>query len=476
MNLVKKFIDFAMGNFIVLFLGLISSPIITRIIDPEQMGKYSMFTTVSNLILLIILLGMDQAYIRYFYEEEEGNRSKLLKQCYKIPVILGIVIFILILLFYKNISKYIIGEESINIVILLGISIMISIFSRFSLVQVRMKQKGKFYSFLNIIAKVSYLILIIIMFNIYNNSYMTLVIAFLISNLCMMTIVIYKEREEWLIKSNKVKLKTSTKEMLMYSFPLLFASAITWIFQSVDRICIREFSGYTEVGLYSAAMNIIALLNALQGAFTTFWVPVAHERYNSKPEDKVFFSDVNKIISVVMLIVGILLITFKDIIVFILGINYRDAIFIFPYLVFMPIMYTISETTVIGINFAKQTKKHIWISLVSAIFNIIGNLILVPKLGARGAAISTGLSYVIFYLLRTHISTKYYKVDYNNLKFMISTISVYILAMYSSFNKFDLVIIILSITSIAVVLIMYKDTFKLRNKYNKETNIINNIS
>lgn len=45
----------------------------------------------------------------------------------------------------------------------------------------------------------------------------------------------------------------------------------------------------------------------------------------------------------------------------------------------MPLMYTLSETTVIGINFQKKPKWHSIIAVVSWVTNIIGNFYLVPQ-------------------------------------------------------------------------------------------------
>ena len=54
-GLLKKFIEFGMGNFIVLITGFISSPIITRLVMPDELGKFSLFNTLTNLFLFIIL-------------------------------------------------------------------------------------------------------------------------------------------------------------------------------------------------------------------------------------------------------------------------------------------------------------------------------------------------------------------------------------------------------------------------------------
>ena len=75
-----------------------------------------------------------------------------------------------------------------------------------------------------------------------------------------------------------------------------------------------------------------------------------------------------------------------------------------PFLLFTPIMYTISEVTVMGIYFKGKTGWTVIVSLVSGIVNLCLNTILIPKLGAIGAAIATGFSYITFFWIRTILS------------------------------------------------------------------------
>ena len=326
------------------------------------------------------------------------------------------------------------------------------------MIHVRMKQKGKLYSLLNVVNKASYLIFVALLFVIFKDNYITIIIATILANLVKTIWAIVSEKDDWRKIKLVNKVNTTTKELITYGTPFIFSMAITWVFQSVDRISLRIYSSYEEIGLYTGAMTIIALLNNFQGAFTTFWTPVAYEKYKKNPDDTKFFTKINEIVSVGMLLLSVGLIATKDIVIGLLGKEYRGAQFIFPFLVFMPIMYTISETTVLGINFKKQTKYHVYIASFSAIFNIIGNIILVPSLGAKGAAISTGLAYVIFFISRTYYGNKFYNIKLNMKKFWISTISVYILAAYSSIYKFNYIVLLLSVSSVFLILVMYRNT------------------
>ena len=168
----------------------------------------------------------------------------------------------------------------------------------------------------------------------------------------------------------------------------------------------------------------------------------------------------NRIVSFGMLIIAICMVGGKDFIIFLLGNDYRRAMYIFPFLTFMPVMYTISETTVLGINFQKKTYMHIVVAGVSAAVNFIGNSILVPIYGAKGAAISTGFSYVVLFLVRTIVSRKLYKVDFQLGHLFIGLILLCILTIYASFNPIDIITVMMSGLAIVLVCIMYKDVLK----------------
>lgn len=456
-ELFRKFIEFAMGNGIVLIIGLISSPIITRIIIPEELGKASMFTTITSLIIVVITLGRDQSYIRYYNDEKEYNRGKLFRESIKLPLILNLILGLILIVFYKPVSNMIVKESSFIIVLLMLLHSTFSIISNFALLNVRMKQKGKLYSLFQVVNKLTYLIFIGVLFIIFRNSYMTVVLATIISTLVMGGVALLYDRKQLFNFEINEELNTKSSDLLKYGTPFLFSMSIIWIFQSIDKISLRAFSSFEEIGLYTGAMTIITLLNIVQSTFTTFWTPVAYAQYAKEPENHGFFIDINEIVSMIMLLISIMVIALKDIIIVFLGPEYAGAQFIFPFLVFMPIMYTISETTVIGINFSKNTKCHINIAVISAITNVIGNLILVPMYGAKGAAISTGLSYIVFFIARTYYSNKYYKIKYKLKKLWICIIPVYILAAYSSVYKFNSVILYLSILSIIIVLLMYRN-------------------
>lgn len=451
-NLIKKFLSFSIGGYIALAIGFFTTPIVTRMLSPEQYGIFSMVTTIANMLLLVCGLGFDQGFVRYFYEEKKEYKGQLLFNSIKYPFILTGIMAIIIYFFRKKISIFLFNEYNANMVLTFIIIMVLTLINRYSILVIRMNQKAKLFSLFQILNQVLNFLFIIILFKKYGNNYKTLVIASVSTLFIVTSISIINEKEIW-----KFKGKYSTinmKQLITYSLPLSITMALSWIFSSSDKIMIKYFSNFIELGIYAGAFKIISLLNILQTGFTTFWVPVAYEKYENHKDEKVFFENVFKYISFLMSIVAICILVSRDLLIMILGPKYSLAVNIMPMLVLMPIMYTVSETTVLGINFKKKSKYHLYISISVALFNILGNFLLVPKLGAKGAAISTGLAYILFFILRTYFSIKFIKFNFELKKFYFIIFLITIFAIYLSFyNNLILSLIIGSILMGIIILL-----------------------
>lgn len=458
-ELLSKFISFSYGNWLGIVVGLISTPVITRLLSPEEFGKASMFTLALNILMIFILFGFDQGFVRFFYEEIEENRTKLLYFSISLPALLLILVSIVILLNYRYISIFLFGEVDRNNIYILVLGLIFFVIYKFATLVIRMKQRGHIYSMLELLNKILNLVFIVFIYNAIDQSYRVIIYAMVFTYVVLAIVSVFTEIKFWNFRSiNKLSLQNSYKDIFHYSYPLLLTAILTWLFQSFDKIALTKWSSFYEVGLYAAAFKIVAILNVLQVSFTTFWAPVKFERFNKNPNDVNFFSRISKLVSFVMFLVAIVTISLTDFFVLLLGFEFREAISVIPFLVFMPIMYTISETTVNGIAFFKKSKWNVVIAAVCCLLNILGNWILVPDFAAVGAAISTAASYILFFTLRTIISLKYYKVDYGLIRVVIF---ILFLIFYSFFQLFNISVIlnyaIAGLFIIILIIFYFKD-------------------
>lgn len=421
-NLIKKFLSFSIGGYINIFIGLLTVPITTRLLSPEQYGISSLITTVTSFMFVICCLGTEQGFVRFFYDEKEERRGKLLYNCLYYPFHISILVFFLIYIFREKISIFFLGYNEKYFWLIFIFSILFRSLNNYSFLVIRMQQKGKIYSVCNVLLKILEFIFILLLYKKYGDNYKTLVVALLLSLALVTFFSMIIERKFWIFSGES---RITKKEILEFSFPLTLTMALNWVFASSDKIVIKTLSNTIELGLYSGAFKIISLLSILQTGFTTFWTPVVYEHYSKNPEDTEFYKKANDYLSLVFFLIGIGLLMFRNAIILLLGDKYRDAIYIMPMLIFIPIMYLLSETTHMGIGFKKKTKYYLYISIIVSIVNLIGNIILVPYLGAKGAAISTGLTYILFFYCRTYFSNKLISFNFN-LKRLHLVISCYV--------------------------------------------------
>lgn len=458
-SLIKKFLTFSYGSWIGLVLGLVTTMLTTRLLPPDAFGKASMFDLFLQVGMILTIFGTDQSFVRFFYEEEPEKRGALLYNSLRLPVISTSIMLVVLMFWYRPITYFLIDKVDFKFAIWLAIGIIAQLLFRYGQLVIRMQQKGNLYSLLQIFQRVFNLLFILLFFYAIGSRFEVLIFSKVITLTILVFIAVYFGKQFWSFKNLKViNTKHTQKEIIRFGAPFVLTIFITWLFESFDKLALRQWSDFNELGLYAAAMRLVALVMVLRQTFSTFWTPVAYEKFENNPEDKSFFRSISIIVSFVMFLVAIASIAGKDIIVLLLGTEYKTAASIMPFLVFMPIFYTISETTVIGINFYKKTKWHILIAGIACIINIIGNGLLVPKLGALGASLSTAFSYVIFFTLRTQISYMYYKVNYPLAKIYLMLIVVSGYAIYSILNtNIWLNMLIGIIPVIMLIAIFYKD-------------------
>ena len=70
-NIKKSFLELGVGTIIYFFISAIVTPIITRIVSPDEYGRWSLFVIYGTLGSNILLFGIDQAFVRYYYVEDD---------------------------------------------------------------------------------------------------------------------------------------------------------------------------------------------------------------------------------------------------------------------------------------------------------------------------------------------------------------------------------------------------------------------
>ncbi len=434
-GILRSFLEFFYGNFIVLLLGFISLPLITRVMSTDEYGRSAMYQSVVSIIYIFAILGLDQSYIRYYYVDNI-NRKKLFLKCLYPALFLIMLFSTVYFIFADKINIILFGKTAFDVTLLVVGYAVTSVFERFVFLNIRMEQNGKLYSNLNILSKVLYIAFIFIFVYILGDDFRVVLYAL---TLPLIVVTIFLLVRFYIHSRNSIDgtASISERELLTYGVPFVPMLLMEWLLSSMDRWSIRFFNDFSETGIYSAAMQIMVILSTFKITYVAFWAPIAMEKYENEEDSvcKEFFADMFLKVQFLAMSAAFMLTIFRGIIVMILGARFRDAMNIIPFLTLMPILSILFEMTGQGVKFVKKIKYFNYASLFAIVCNLVGNTILVPMYKGIGAAMATGVTYIVYFAAGTYFSKKCYPVKYNLKSFIISLVLYIGYAFYATFSN-----------------------------------------
>lgn len=467
-KIMKDFLVLGLGMVAHILVGLITTPVITRLVDTADYGNYSLFSTYTELAMVVITLGLNQSLVRFFYQMEDLHyRRCLLFTCWRVPffVCLGLGAVVLLAecacrLLPDMASPLRFFGFGTAIPLLFVLCVTALLFHRFVVLVLRLQYRSVLYSVLNVVQKLSFVGLALLFIFLWRkgSDFLLLSAAVTLSFWLVALLGILMERKLWNPTVPKdYKLPFPVSELYRYGTPMILSAAGLHLLQACGSTTLKLFHpDGSAVGIYSSAMNLVHLFALIQTTFNTIWMPLMVEHYEKNKEDKRFFQKANQAITVVLFLFGATMLVCKDIFVLLLGEKYREASYVLPFLMFYPILYTISETTQCGIVFMKKSHMHICVSLAALAVDVVACVLLVPSLGAVGAAMATAATYIVFYAARTFIGRRYYPVDFKVGRLAVVTGLFTLLCLYGSFHSFDLWLLVGYLLFCGVLLVLYR--------------------
>ena len=466
LEFIKKFMGFSSAAWISALISFVSTPIITRVFLPDEMGKVNLFITFYTFFQTLCILGLDQAYMRFYNEKLDGvNKNNLLSLCIRINLIVATVSSIFILIFNHLIATTIVGESSIKVTILLIISTYSGCILRMNSIHSRMQQKIVLYVFqsvsMTIIEKLCYIIAAI-----NNPTHMNAIIIITIGYTLVSIMMLIINRKNIFCSIKDIK-KETIKSLLKFAVPYLPVLLLSWLNNSIPQFFLRFFVDYSSIAIYSNAVTIAHILTILQTGFTVYWSPFAYENYKDNPDR---LRKVHKIITFLIILLALFIVLGQDIIYVLLGDKYKASKMFFAFLLFTPVCNTIADTTGIGIMISKKSYLNIITFICNTSLNVLLCLILIPLIGVSGAAISAGTAAIAMLIVRTYLGGKYYKMTKSYKHIIISIIVLYLVAIVNLCLK-DYLIIRYGVTIVAIIiiLVLYHEEIKYLVNFVKDT-------
>lgn len=181
-------------------------------------------------------------------------------------------------------------------------------------------------------------------------------------------------------------------------------AAASSIYLNLDVVMLGFLKGDLEVGYYNAGIKVKTVLTTCVTSLGTVLLPRL-SYYVEKQEKEAFYRMVKKAFQFVFLVATPLVIYFmiyaKEAILFLAGEAFGAAVL--PMIILMPTVLFIGISNITGIQvltpLGEERKVVISVS-VGAVLDFVLNLVLISKIGATGAAVSTLLAEIIVVIVQ----------------------------------------------------------------------------
>lgn len=424
-ELIKNTFIIAIGKFSTQIVSFLLVSLYTAKLTTQEYGSYDLIITIITFITPFITLTFEESMFRFLIDaknrrEEKSIITQTVVTILTMLAIACLIIFLVIKIFSINTTKLFIPY----VIAVVLMALMNAL--------VRGLGKIKLYSLSNFILSVLTIILNVVLILGTNLKVDGLLLSVIIANLVMVLFLSIRLKLKEFINF-KLMNKKLMKEMLTYSIPLIPHSLSWTIINLSDRLIIAGALGTASNGIYAISNKFPTIINTVYNYFAIAWKESAakalHEEDSGQYYNKIYEALKNMVYSATVLVIAFVPFVFN---ILIKG-GYQEAYLYIPILVFS--VYFSNMASFYGGIFSayKKTKIIGTTTLVSAIINLVIDIVFIKTIGIYAAAISTLLASIFLYVYRKYKIKDFVKLKHSkDMNFTIIITLIVFLSYYSN--------------------------------------------
>ncbi len=425
-----------LSNTAILGIGTFSSKILvyllmrlyTACLTTEEFSSADLLTQTSNLLMPIAVCGMIEAMLRFTMDRADEDRKHVVFSTVINIMGLSTLAFLLFspLLFFAD------GFFGGYTWVILVYIVTANLHNALS-VYVRARGEMTLYAGQGLLNTALVIALNILFLPMLDLGVIGYVMSVVVANVIVSVFIIIKKRL-WRHYSIKVLDKALAKQMLKYSIPIIPTTIFWWITAISDRFMIigmlsevlGESGAKSLNGLYSAAQKIPTLITLVTNIFLDAWNFSAVTESEDKQERADFFTEIFESFSSMLVIVGAIVILLSEFLtVLMVDASFYESWRFVPLLVTSTVFAGLSSFMGSVYLIEKKSSMSLVTSMAGALINIALNIVLIPMIGAMGAATATVASYLLMFILRC-VNAKAYVPFKLNLATLVPNVIVII--------------------------------------------------
>ncbi len=379
-------------------VGIITSPIYTRMLTPEDYGVANIFNSwieifnIFTCLCIVYSIGRAKLDFKDKFDEYMSALQSLSSS-------FAFLVLILAFIFRSQLSEWM--KYEVPLVIVLFVYLAISPSVEYMLQKYKYEYNYRSSILVSATICIGTVILSIVLMLVFNHARYVGKILGALSMTFLLGLYFYIK----ILKQGKVFYnKEYWSYALKMGLPMIPHALALVVLGQVDRIMIKDMVGDAEAGLYAWGYGIATLLSIFTNAIGQAWLPWFNEQLDEDRRQEIREANKKLIVLGVFLTLGF--ITVAPEIVCILGSkDYWSAKMIIPAIALGTLAQYFYTNYVNLELFYKKTPVIAFSSILAAGMNYVLNWLAIPRFGYEAAAYTTLLSY-LFLMLFHYIATR----------------------------------------------------------------------
>lgn len=401
------------GTFASKLLVFLLMPFYTEYLSPGEYGTANLISQTANLLIPLACAGICDGLFRFTLDSSEDKPSVLKTGITVLGIATAIFIALSPILFFID---YFDGYAWLIVIYVLAANIH-SAFAQY----IRANDRPKLFALQGIINTSLVIIFNLIFLLGFDMGVTGYVLSVVVADTLVSVFLFIVAKLHRDFAKGKFKSELMSR-MVKYSVPMIPTTVFWWITNVSDRFIITWICGEAVNGLYSASATIPTIITLVGGIFYEAWQFSAVKDAEQKTKSD-FFGQIFSYYSSLLFAAGAAIVLFCRIFVVILmAEEYSEAWQFIPTLTMASLFSAL--TTFIGSAYLvkKKSVMSFLTSMAGAVINLILNILMIPVMGAQGAAIATVISYVVVLAIRTVTAQKYIRFKINYILLMVNSI------------------------------------------------------
>ncbi len=387
----KAGIFYITTNVFTKLVALIATPLFTRLLLPDEYGVYSLYISWMGILTVILALGISGGAIYRSLSRFKENHDELISSAIGILLISTLILFAAVLIFRKPAERITGLSPLINCMLIFEIFLNCAEMVVFALYRYK-------YSYVRIC-------LINLLYAVLSVGVAIFLIKFTeikaearIYSSFFASLVLILPLIRPYLKPKRLYEKDIWKYLMKLSLPLLPNALSTSLIAQIDKLMIKEYESSAALGKYSIAYSAGFMITTFTAALYSALQPWLMRKLDSG-NTAAAKTITKRIVFLSSLGLLIFLLLIPEIFKIIAAEAYRDAeIAVYP-LAIAGYLQFISNILAANIIHTEKTVAISVAGLIAFGFNLLSNLIFIPRYGYPAAALTTALSYLLLIFL-----------------------------------------------------------------------------